>query len=408
MFLRTSVTAPHSPRRFIGQFFLAVVVSFAYVCLLTGCNDANNVSTTTSDLGPGVLTIVTASLPNGTINLPYATTIGGSGGTTPYSWSVSPTLPANLSLDPTTGAITGTPIAQGTTTHTFTLRDSSAPQQSVQKALPLTIGTAPPVLSITTITLSSGNVGQAYNQPVLATGGTLPLSWTISVGALPQNLALSPTTGVITGTPTATGLAQFTVRVADSAGQQDTQQLSIQVNAAVPPRITSTSPLPGGTVGTPYSEALQAQGGTGTLVWSRTAGSLPTNLTLSSAGVISGTPTNTGTSNFTIRATDALAQFDQEQFSMTIAAALSITTQSIQSCRINQNCNRTLTAAGGTTPYSWDLAPGSAPLPAGLTLSPAGAISGRPTAIGLFSPTFRVQDAAGRSATKLLTITVTL
>lgn len=400
--------AGRRPRRraLFCNALLGAAISLAYVCGLTGCNDASSVTTPAADPGPGPLTITTASLPNAVVNQPYATAVGGSGGITPYTWSVSPTLPPNLSFNQTTGAITGTPAAPGTNSYTFTLRDSSSPTQTVQKVLSLTINSAPPVLSITTTSLPGGNVGQAYSQPVVATGGTLPLTWAIVVGTLPQNLSLNPSTGVISGTPTATGNSSFTIQVSDVGGQVDTQPLSILIGPAVPPTITTTS-LPGATVGTPYSETLLATGGTGTLVWSRSAGSLPVNLSLSPAGVISGTPTNTGTSSFTVRVTDALSQSDTQPLSITVAAVLTITTNSLASCRVNQNCNRSLDAAGGTTPYSWSLAPGSAPLPSGLILSAAGAISGRPTTIGSTSPTFRVQDSVGRTATKQLTLTIT-
>jgi len=376
-------------------------------CGLTACGD---VSTAPAPIpGPGALAITTTALPNGTVNQPYATAVGGSGGTTPYNWSVSPALPANLAFDTTTGAITGIPAAEGTSSLTFTLTDSSTPRQSVQKLLPLTVGTAPAVLSITTTSLPPGNVGQAYSQFVQATGGTGALTWSIVAGTLPQNLNLNSTTGAISGTPTAPGTSSFTIRVADTAGQADTQALSILINPATPPNITTTS-LPGGTVSQSYSQTLQATGGTGTLAWNVSAGSLPTNLTLSPAGIISGTPTNTGTANFSVRVTDSLSQSDTQPLSITISSAtapLTITTTSINSCRVNRNCNRTLTASGGATPYTWSLNPGSEALPAGLTLSTAGEISGRPTTIGSKSPTFRVQDSAGRSATKQLTITIT-
>ncbi|ULA62413.1 MAG: hypothetical protein LZF86_20010 [Nitrospira sp.] len=388
---------------------LAKLWTLALVLLLaTGaasCGDVSNAPTPAS--GPGALTITTPSLPDGTVNQPYATTIGASGGITPYNWTVTPGLPANLSFDTTTGAITGIPATQGTSSLTFTLTDSSSPQQSVQKPLTLTVTTAPAVLSIVTSSLPSGNVGQAYNQTVRATGGTSPLNWAIVAGTLPQNLVLNTTTGVISGTPTASGTSSFTVRVTDTTGQADQQALSILINPAAPPSITTTS-LPGGTVSLAYNETLRATGGTGNLVWNRSAGSLPANLTLSQTGIISGTPTNTGTSNFTVRVTDALSQTDTQSLSITVTTALTITTTSISSCRGNRNnCNRSLAASGGTSPYTWSLNPGSEALPAGLSLSTAGMISGTPTVIGSTSPTFRVQDSAGRSATKQLTVTIT-
>jgi hypothetical protein len=104
---------------------------------------------------------------------------------------------------------------------------------------------------------------------------------------------------------------------------------------------------------------------------------------------------------------DALSQTDTQPLSITVTTALTITTTSITACRVNRSCSRPLAASGGTSPYSWSLDTGSEPLPAGLTLSAAGVISGTPTVIGATAPTFRVQDSAGRSAAKKLTITIT-
>lgn len=99
---------------------LALLVLF--VVGAASCGDVSNAPAPAP--GPGALTIMTASLPAGTVNQPYATTLGASGGITPYTWSVNPALPANLQLDPATGAITGTPTAQDASTYTFTLLDS--------------------------------------------------------------------------------------------------------------------------------------------------------------------------------------------------------------------------------------------------------------------------------------------
>jgi len=243
---------------------------------------------------------------------------------------------------------------------------------------------------------------------VQSTGGTAPLSWSIITGALPQNLTQNPTTGVISGTPTATGTSSFTVRVADQAGQADQQALSILINPAVPPTITTTS-LPGGTVGLPYSQTLAATGGTGTLVWTRSAGSLPANLALSPAGIISGTPTNTGTSNFTVRVTDALSQSDTQALSITISAALTITTTSLDNARVGRSYNESLQRSGGISPFTWSI---SAPLPSGLQFNTStGVISGTPAngTIGTHTRTYTVQDSSTpkQSASKSLSLTIT-
>ncbi|HET9865743.1 MAG TPA: putative Ig domain-containing protein [Nitrospira sp.] len=109
---------------------------------------------------PGSLAITTTSLPEQTVNRPYSASVSGSGGALPYTWSVAPALPADLSLDTATGAITGTPTTAATTTHTFTLRDSSAPSQTVEQTLNLIIH---PPLSIITTSLPDASIAAAYN-----------------------------------------------------------------------------------------------------------------------------------------------------------------------------------------------------------------------------------------------------
>ena len=395
-------------RGLINNSLLAVLLSFISACGLAGCNDISKApAPAAAPAGPGLLTITTTSLPDGTVNQPYATAVGGSGGITPYSWSVTPALPVNLTFDTATGLITGTPVAQGTGSHTFALHDSSSPPQTVQEPLSLTINPAPSILSITTPSLPNGAVGQAYNQTVQATGGTGALTWSIVAGTLPQNLGLTPATGAISGTPTATGTSSFTVRVADTAGQADAQAFSILINPAAPPNITTTS-LPGGTVGQAYNQTLQATGGTGTLVWTKSAGSLPANLALSSSGTISGTPTNTGPpSNFTVKVIDALSQSDTQSLSITISPAsspLTITTNSLPDGKRNQVYAATLAASGGTIPYTWSVTP---LLPAGLTLAPAtGVISGTPTSMSNINYNFTVRDSTNQTTTKQLNLQI--
>lgn len=372
----------------IVHVFCAVILSCISILGLTACGGDSGPT-------PGSLAITTTSLPNGTVNQPYSASVSGSGGTIPYAWSVSPALPANLSLDTATGAITGTPTRLGTTSHTFTLRDTSAPSQTVERTLSLTIQTTPAVPAITTTSLPNGTVNQAYSQPVLATGGTGALTWSIvpGTGTLPQGLNLNQVNGVISGIPTAGGTSSFTVRVADAGGQADTQALSIVINAPTPPSITTTT-LSGGTVGQPYNQTLQATGGTGALTWSLAGGSLPAMLSLSPAGVISGTPTNAGNSNFTVRVRDTLNQSDTQDLSITISAILTIITTSLPDAEVDKNYNRTLQRSGGVAPFTWSVTPA---LPSGLNLNAStGQIAGSPErgTDGNYVLTFTVRDSS--------------
>jgi hypothetical protein len=402
---------------------------FACVCVLglAACGDSGstqglngNAPADNSTPPPGSLTISTSSLPAGTVNQLYSASVRGSGGTPPYAWSVAPDLPANLSLDTATGAITGIPTTQGTTSHTFTLSDNSNPSQTVQKTLSLTINAAPTVLTITTTSLPDGTVGVDYNRPVQASGGTAPLTWSIVAGSgtLPAGLQLDSTTGAIFGTPTTAGTSSFTIRVRDAGGQSDTQALSITINPTppqpTPPSITTTG-LAEGTEGQPYNEAVQATGGTGALTWSISAGTLPANLDINATdGVIFGTPTTAGTSSFTVRVQDAGGLADTQALSITINPAAptpgppDITTTTLPAGTIGEAYNQTLHATGGVGSLTWSTSAGN--LPPGLELNQTtGVISGTPIVPdGTSTFTVRVQDAGGQSDTQELSITINL
>ena len=277
-------------------------------------------------------------------------------------------LPSGLTIGPPlTGpsvTISGTPTSQGT--FNFTVRVTDTLGQFADRALSITINLpAPPNITITT--LPAGTISQTYNQAVLATGKA-PLTWSISAGTLPPGLILNPSTGTITGMPTATGTFPFTVRVADTFGQSDTQALSILVSTDNPPQIVPPS-LPSGTVGVAYGPTtVQATGGMGTLTWSISAGSLPPGLTgIPSTGqsvTISGTPTSQGTFNFTVRVTDSLGQFDTQALSITINLPIPprITTTSLPAGSIGQTYTQPVAATEGTEPMTWSVTAGTLPL----------------------------------------------
>jgi subtilisin family serine protease len=193
------------------------------------------------------------------------------------------------------------------------------------RAVSCTFGAAPPPPppppTITTTSLPDGMVGSAYSQTLAAVDGTLPYAWSVSAGDLPPGLALAAT-GELSGTPSSAGTFTFTARVDDSGtpSQSDTQELTVTIDPEpVPPPTITTTSLPGGTVGQPYSQALAATGGTQPYAWSLDAGALPPGLALNaSTGAITGTPTSGGTNSFTVRVTDAGAQTDTQDLSIAV------------------------------------------------------------------------------------------
>ena len=340
------------------------------------------------------VSITTTSLPGGEIGIAYSQGLAGSGGTGSYIWSLSAGgLPAGLGLS-IAGVISGTPSATGTTN--FTVKASSGGSSSTQS---LSISVAPAV-TVGTSSLPAGEVGLAYQQALTANGGTGGYSWTVKSGSPPAGLTLNPS-GTLSGTPSASGTANFTVQVTDSSSAKATANLSIAVNAAL---TIGTSSLPGGVAGTPYQQTLTASGGSGGNTWTVTAGAPPAGLNLSAAGVITGTPSSAGTANFTVQVADSLSAKATANLSITVGSALTVGTSSLPAAVIGTAYQQTLTATGGTGGYSWKITASS--LPAGLSLSAAGAITGTPTTAGTASFTVQVTDSSSAKATANLSIVV--
>lgn len=365
-----------------------------------------------------------------------------------------------------------------------------------------TLSVAQPLV-ITTTTLPVAQVGNAYTVALSATGGVQPYLWTVLSGSLPDGLVLNSATGVITGTPPASQIADFVVQVADFGGITATAAFSItvqNVSVSISPNATqvieplqtvpvtavvqndpanlgvrwtiagsncgagncgtlmsvtpltvtyaaphvmantpvaviatsiadptrsateqfiiagplsvATTSLLDGNVGVPYADRVFASGGIPPYFFEITAGALPPGLTIDSgSGAITSTPTLRGRYNFTVRATDAGAAFAQtatKDLSITIGDAfpLVITTPSLPDATLNAPYQLQLDATGGLKPYSWSVLATS--LPGGLTMSSDGILAGTPKVVGTFPITIQVADAQSAPfiATKSFTLQV--
>jgi hypothetical protein len=294
----------------------------------------------------------------------------------------------------TKSASLNTSVSMTSGKHSIVVQATISTGGTYSADLSLTVAASTP-LQITTTTLANGAVGTAYSATLQAAGGTMPYSWSLASGSLPVGLTFS-SSGTISGTPTVSGTSSFSASVKDSETSPQIATSTFAITIAQPPPLQlTTTTLPNGTVGSSYSLALQATGGVVPYGWSLASGSLPTGLTLSTGGVISGTPTASGTFTFSLTVTDSEVPpvtVTSAIFTVIIAIApLQLTTSTLANGTVGSVYSSTLQATGGTAPYIWSLASGS--LPAGLTLSASGAISGTPTASGTSSFNVTVTDS---------------
>jgi hypothetical protein len=241
--------------------------------------------------------------------------------------TLPPGAPA-FSLDANTGILSGTPTASGTWVFTVTATDANGCTGSRVYTITINPAGCPP-LTMLPATLPSAALGTPYSQPITASGSTPDTYvYTVTAGVLPPGLALSPLTAVktvtLSGIPTTAGSYSFTITATDANGCQVSQAYTILANPTACPTITvSPATLPAPIVDLPYSATISASGGTGSYVFSVSAGSLPPGLTLSPltaapSVVLSGTPTTSGNFSFTITATDGNGCPGARSYRMTI------------------------------------------------------------------------------------------
>jgi len=271
---------------------------------------------------------------------------------------------------------------------------------------------------------TSVGAGAGYNCSISVTGGNAPFTWTVSGLPAGLNFAISADTKTLTITGTAPAQAVRTASrpspnvVAAAASSSATVQIgvtdakgrtaSITLSISIEALSITTSSLPNGTQGVAYSASVSASGGASPYTWTITG--LPTGLNASGPN-ISGTPTQSGTFNITVKVTDSEVTpvNIQVTLSLTISAppALAISTTTLPGGTAGASYSTTVTATGGVTPYHWTITG----LPSGITFTsatPSASVSGTTDDVGTFTVTASVTDSASTAASDSATLTLTI
>ena len=301
------------------------------------------------------------------------------------------------------GVLSGIPTAPGL--YTFTV--SVAPDGDTPAGMQFTLVIHGQALTIATPSFPNGTTNVAYSQPVSVIGGAgAPYTLSISAGSLPPGINLVGS--ALTGTPTATGVFAFTIQATDSDSSVATRSYTLAVGV---PLVILGPSLPNGIVNVAYPGAqFTGAGGFPPYTWSIATGSLPSGISLNpQSGFLGGTPTQTGAFPFTVTLSDSGGtSVTSGALSLTIIPQFTAPPQMLPSGAVGQPYSATLSASGGTPPYTWVVVSGT--LPAGLVLNSNGTIGSTPTTAGTTSFTAKVTDSGAGSlaqtATQAYSITV--
>ena len=377
--------------------------TYTVLAINSGGSATATVTITVTNAPPSSITYTPSSFTL-TKDIPMTAVTPNANGDPVDNWSISPTLPAGLSFDNSTGEISGTPtIVSQSTSYTVTATNNGGSGTAiitieVQDVAPSSVSYNP-----TFITLTKGST---MNTALPSSSGGAVTLWEIS-DALPAGLSFSSVTGAISGTPTAVSNATtYTVTASNSGGSASTT-VTILVNDAPPSSVSYTPSSLTLTKDVPMSSVTPTSTGGAVVSWS-VSPALPAGLTLNtSTGEISGTPTAVSSSTpYTVTATNAGGSS---------SATVTIQVNDLAPYGISYGGNPftltkdtvmiadTPTANGGAV-TSWAISPS---LPAGLSFSSSnGEISGTPTEI-ISSTSYTVTAFnSGGNATTTITITV--
>jgi hypothetical protein len=372
--------------------------SYTFTVRVTDAYSSTGSRTYTLDINLETLNVNPLTLTDGTAGVAYVKQLTGAGGTPSYTFALASgsSLPPGLALS-ANGALTGTPSQGGT--FAFGVKVTDSVGATMTRVYVFRVALVP--LTVTA-TLPTATYGKAYDQTFAAAGGTPTYSYSLS-GTLPAGLLFS-TIGQLYGTTTAYGSFSFSVTAVDKYGDTGTFPFTLVV---APPTIVMTpDELFPATSGLFYSTRVAASGGLGTYTYAITAGALPLGITLTNDGTITGIPNAVpGLYAFTVRTTDSYGATGTKNLTLRLATPfILVNPVGLPTATVGVSYSQTLGVTGGTSPYTYSLVDGT--VPAGLSLSPAGVLTGAPTSPGTSIFTVLFIDAHGVKATQSFRLVV--
>jgi large repetitive protein len=369
--------------------FALALAMLALFASESGCG-AGSTESTSSPPPTEIITIAGASNIQCVQTVPFSLTLQAQGNSSPVTWSVTfGQLPTGLSLDSSSGTISGIPTAGNFSSVTIQVADAKA---NASKQFFFTLWSK---LTINPVSPGPAHLYAPYSLSISGQSSSAIASWAISSGQLPPGLSftVSPSNldfALVSGAPTQTGTFSFTVQAQDyTLPQTATMNVTIIVDNHL---AITKSLLKNGGQNQAYLDSFTAVNGTPPLQWS-VSGNFPSGLSVNAAsGQITGTPTDFGSFAYSVSVTDSstTVQSDAGQGTLNVAEQMQMV-GSLAPAYIGQYYNSDYFIIGGSYPYTWSLASGSPPL--GLTLTQAGNITGTPTQLGPSSFVLQVTDS---------------
>lgn len=383
--------------------------SFTYTATNTAGTSAP--ATVSVTVGNPAITVTASGPMSAQVGASYSQTFTWNGGTAPYSGFTVTGLPAGLSVGGTTATsvtVSGTVSAAGSFSLVATATDSSTGTGPFTTGQGFTLTAGAPTLSMTP---APGNLPMNYGMATTinfaSSGGTAPYSYALVSGSLPVGVSFN-STGLLSGTPSVPGNYNISVRTTDSstgAGAPFALQQNYTIVVGLPTISIDPPSLPNGSAGVAYNAQLSSSGGIAPYSYTLLSGALPTGVSFTSAGTLSGIPRSDGNFSITLGATDSNGQTASRVYTFTITPATVVLAPApLAGGAVGTAYSQSLSSSGGIAPYTYAIVSGA--LPPGIAFSSAGVFSGTPVTAGSYTVVVRSTDDAGYNATQSYTIVI--